>query len=467
MLTVTQLGGVNTYTNPLMSEGQLIHAVNVDSYPYGAKSKRPGYNTFLGTPDTSQVNTLFDWHRNDGTTFFLYRASGSSLYYSSQGTSAWTICGNGTITAGAHVGCAVLDDTMIICDGAGSTRHTTNGTAFTNTILAPVAVQMEQYQNRIYAAGTSSTLFYSTTNDATNWNLSGTSDSSSLTIPGAGKLLKIFKVSDMLCATKNSGLAYRWDGYNLVDTSTRMGPSSPYSVGDQEGQKISLNRNGLYGYAGGKFQLISNPIQRQFYNNSGSAMVGSQFDTAPADFIKYNYLLGAGTVTDDLTEQTINNAVIKYDFQKNEFMNYSLGVNPTAFCRYKDASLNEQMLFGDANGQVYQFAGTAKGDNGTAIPVDMIYVTTTGVPEFEKKFNWIYAYFNPGCQAQVQVAISNTYEISRLKWQDVGDVENGVYSHRFADGSRGRLLFVRVKESSVDSPFTFYGFSVDSDPIPR
>ena len=154
-------------------DGALIHSVNMVSFPYGAKTKRTGYSTFLGTPDASTVNSLLDYHQNDGSTFYLYRASGSALYYSLQGTGAWTLSGNGTISNGAHFGGAILDNTFIGGDGVGSTRHTTSGTSFTNTTLAPISEFFEQYQNRIYASGTAGDCFYSTTNDATNWNTSG------------------------------------------------------------------------------------------------------------------------------------------------------------------------------------------------------------------------------------------------------------------------------------------------------
>lgn len=465
ILTVTQIQGVNTYLNPLNAEGQLLHGVNVDSYPFGAKTKRPGYITYLGTADGSAVNTLFNWTKNDGTTFFNYRASGSSLYYSAQGTGAWTLCGNGTISPGSRVGYAVHDNTLIVGDGVGSTRHTTNGTSFTNTTLAPVSPFFEQYQGRAYLSGTSSTVFYSTTNDITNWSTSGTSDSSSFTAPGAGKNLKLFKVSDMLCITKNSGLAYRWDGYNLVDTSTNMAPSSPYSVADAEGYKFILNRIGIYGYGGGQWQLLSNPIQRQIFNNAGSGIPGSQFDIAPGETYKYNYYLGVGTITDDLVGETIPNAVIKYDYQKNEYTNYSLSHNPTSFLRYKDTSGNEQLLFGSSNGQVYQFSGTTRSDAGLTIPSAMMYVSTHGKPEWQKEYKWFYGYFNPGCQAHISIAWSDTYTTSRLRWIELGQAVDGIVTYRFPQGSRGRILFIKIMESSVDTPFTFYGFSVDAEPI--
>ena len=89
---VYNIKGLNTYTNPFLKEaGELIHAVNLVSEPYGAKSKRMGYSTFLGTPDNAEVKSLFSNYY--GTTLYLYRASGSALYSSYQGTGAWTLTG--------------------------------------------------------------------------------------------------------------------------------------------------------------------------------------------------------------------------------------------------------------------------------------------------------------------------------------------------------------------------------------
>jgi hypothetical protein len=466
-ITVTNLGGLNTYVNPLgIGDGTLLRAVNVDSYPYGAKTKRGGYETYLGTPDVSQVNTLFNWTKNDGSTFFNYRASGTKLYFSVQGTGAWTVCGNGTISSGAHIGHAVLDDTLIICDGAGSTRHTTSGTSFTNTTLAPVAVDLAQYQGRIYAAGTSSTLFYSTTNNAADWATSGTSDSSSLTIPGEGKLSRIFKAADRLIANKNSGLQFKWDGYSLVDTSTKLAPSSPYSVAESEGYFFWLNRLGHFGYGGDRPQILSNAIQRQIYNDSGSAIVGTVFDSAPAEVHRYDYLCSVGTTSDDLIGETISNCIQKYNFQTNEWLNDSYANKPTAWLSYKDASGIQQLIFGDNSGQCYKRTNVFS-DNGTPIESVMLFVHHGGVPHLEKKWDWFTAFFNPGNEAKVQIAVADTFTKDRLIWHELGDCSDGIAEFRFPAGTRGRLLFIKVYESSRENRFTFYGYDVQAEVIPR
>lgn len=464
--------GINLYINPLTlidsdeSGGvDLLRAVNVDTYPYGAKVKRQGYVTHLGTADGSAVKSLFSWTKNDGTTQFLYRASGSSLYYSIQGTGAWTLAGNGTITAGNHVGYAILDNTLILGDGAGSTRHTTDGTSFTNTTLAPIGEFFEEYGRRIYISGTSSNLFYSTAQDATNWNTSGTSDSSSLFIPSGGKLSGLFKNNDRLIATKNNGAMYKWDAFALVDMATDKGPTSPYSIASKGGEGFVpyLNRDGIAAYAGVLPTLISNSIQPLIYNNSGSAVVGTNFNTAPGVIHRNNYFVAVGTTTDDVVRETINNCIIKYDMQKNEFLTWSFADNPTAFHSYTDTSGNKQLLFGDSSGQCYQLSGTATTDNGDAIEAILEFVLHLNTPELEKKWNELWMFFNPGCQAQIQIGLSDSFTPQTIKWVDIGDAKDGVVDYRFPQGSRSRLLFVKVKDYSTSTPFRFYGVSVDMD----
>lgn len=471
MVTTKQyyaLEGINTYLNPLQAnqDGLLIHAVNVTSFPYGAKTKRTGYSTFLGTPDASTVNSLLVFPNigNVSTDFNLYRASGSALYHSLQGTGDWTLSGNGTISGGAHFGGAVLDNVLIGGDGVNATRHTTNGTSFTDTTLAPVGEHFEQYQNRIYVGGTTSTLFYSTTNDATNWNTSGTSDSSSFEIPGAGKLGKIFKAADKLITTKiPSGLIHKWDGYSLIDMATKYGPSSPYSIGEVEGYRFFINQFGHYGFGGAQPQLLSNAIQRQFYNNDNTGIAGTAFSTIPGAVHRYDYLASVGTITDDFTGRQISNAIIKYDYQKNEYLNWSLSDNPTAYLSYKDTSGSQQLIFGDSTGQCYQLDNSTT-DNGDAIECEMVYVFHLGVPEFNKQWHFWRGFFNPGCEAKVQVATSNIYTYSQLQWSDLGDCSNGFIEYRFPPNANdGRLLFVRIYESSKNSRMAYYGCSISAD----
>lgn len=463
-----QTGGINTYVNPLLNDGQIIHAVNVDSFPQGAKTKRAGYQTYLNAPDSAAVNSLWQFQKNNGTQFWNYRASGSLIYYSTQGTGDWTVCGNGTITNQGRVDFAVLNDTMIVGDGVTTTRHTSNGTAFTDTTLAPIAPYFEPFQNRIYAAGTASTMFYSVANDPTNWNLGGTADSSSFSVPGAGKLSKPFKAADRLVLPKNLGEMYRWDGYSLVDLTTIYGPSSPVAIAQAEGYRLYINRFGIMGYGGGQPELLSNSIQRQFYTTSGTTSNGAPINgtilgTVPGDTWYTNYLVSVGSVTDGFTNRTMTNTIIKYDYQKNEFLNWDLFTQPTAIRTMLDTSGNRNLYFGDSTGNTYVMQNGQTADGTAAITAEIVMIYTYGFPEFEKKWNYYRGIFNPGCEAHVQVAWSNSYTYERLIWQDLGDMQDGVIETRFPGGAQARLLFVRIYESSSNAPFTYYGCSLAAE----
>lgn len=455
--------GINTYINPLLQDGQLIHCNNFVSFPFGAKTKRAGFS-LEGTINTGTVTALWNFPRSDGTTY--YGQLGSLVYCSNTGfDSLGTIVTNGTVSATTTVGYSFLGDTMVIGDGVGSTKYSTNGGTFVDMGLAPIAKHFEQYQNRIYAMGTASTIFYSTTNDATNWNTSGTSDSSSFTVPGAGRGGKIFKTADQLIIPKTSGLLYKWDGYQLIDMSTNYGPQAQYSLAKSEDYYFYVNSLGINGYGGAKPKLLSNAIQGQFYSDGTSGVFnnsGYNLGTIIAECYRYDYLASVGTITDGFVNRTLANGIIKYDFQKNEFLNWSLGTAPTAF--FTDLTgAGQEFYYGDRGGNVWKYDKDAYSDNtGRSIPCELIMVFHYGEPEFDKNWNYYRGIFNPGCEARVQVSCSNTYNYTNLKWQDLGDCTSGVVEYKFTGDRTSKFLFVRIYESSTVSRTTYYGCSIDA-----
>src|SRR3990167_4854751 len=298
---IYNISGINLAVQPLLhKEGDLLRSVNLETFPIGAKRKRPGYITYLGTsPNGSAVQGLFNWSRNNGTQFWNYNFAGGLLYSSQQGTGAWTITGNGTFNAAGTITHAVLEDTLCVSDGVGSVFTSTTGTSFAAATASPVAVSLSEFEQRIYAAGTASDLFWSNVGTPTDW----TNDSSSVLIPGAGKLAALFKSGDRLVNAKNSNRLYSWDEFNLVDVATNLGPTSSIGIGDIEDYRIYPNRRGFIGYGGGKPELLSNAISRQIYNDAGSGIIGTTFNNASAATHQYRYYASIGTITDDLTNE--------------------------------------------------------------------------------------------------------------------------------------------------------------------
>ena len=73
--------------------------------------------------------------------------------------------------------------------------------------------------------------------------------------------------------------------------------------------------------------------------------------------------------------------------------------------------------------------------------------------------------FNPGSQAKVQVAITDTFTKEKLNWIDLGQSKDGVVTGRFPSGSRGRFLLYKIYDASRDARFQFYGYEVDVDVV--
>lgn len=476
-VTNFQIGGLNLYTNPLIhsysaqalsTDGQLIRAVNVDSVPFGAKIKRPGYGTYVAgsAPNAGAAVDLFSWTLDNGTQLYTYLNANGTLYYSTQGTGAWTVCGNGTLTAGSHVGRAVLNNTLVISQNAGTTRHTTNGTSFSDTSGAPAGGFLEQFQNRVYITGTNSTLTYSVTGDPTNWQTTGTSDSSSLTIPGAGKPNKLFKLANRLMISKEYQQLFRWDGFTLLDMATNLGLSSPFSYGTAEDTGFWLNRLGVITSDGNQPTMISNAIQRQIYNDAGSAIAGTSFGSAVGEVYRYDWFCAVGSTTDDFTYETVPNAILKYNFQKNEFLNYTFANFPTTMHAYKDATGSQQLIFGDSTGQTYNFGGTALNDNGQPIEAIMEFVFNFNVPHLQKEWRTFWAFFNPGCEATIMYALGDTFLKEEKVWIPMGQAVGGLVRYKFTAGqARSRLLYIKIIESSRNSRFSYYGCAINANII--
>ena len=455
------LKGLNLQLNPLTqnnsNQTEFLQLINMDSQPFGGKTKRPGYGTYLSSLGT-KIETLFDWHKDNGTQFWNYAVAGGTLFSSTQGTGAWTVTGNGTVTGGDNIFHGVLANTLMITSPNGTTRHSTTGTSFTDTTSAPTAgVGIVPFQNRMWVAGTANSVSYSTTGTPTDW----TTDDGVYNFTGASKLLSAFKGQDRLVVTFTNGNIFRYDGYNATDMATDLGPTSAKSIVNVEDFRFYLNRRGYIGY-GNKPTLISNPIQPQIYNNAGSGIVGTVFDSAPSGNYRYDIYTAVGTVTDDFTDETINNCIQKYNFQLDEWANYDFANLPTAYNTYKDVDGVERNIFGDSSGQCYTFGGTATSDNGAVINATMQMVYHAGVPQYSKKWSWLYMFFNPGCEATIQVACEDVFTKGSKKWIDVGQAKNGFVEFGFPPNTRSKLLFIRVKESSSTTPFSYYGLAVDA-----
>src|SRR3990167_142109 len=198
------------------------------------------------------------------------------------------------------------------------------------------------------------------------------------------------------------------------------------------------------------------------FNGAGSVISGTVFDNAPGVFHQFDYFCGVGTITEDLTNFTIADCILKYDIRYDEWSTWKFANRPYSFHSYRDLTGNDQLIFGDNGGQCYQTSGTATSDNGSPIEVQLMGVLNGNSIE-EKDWRWIRGLFNPGCNAKIQVALSNTFTPRTLRWADVGDARDGVVDYHFPTGSRGVFCFWKVYESSITSKFEVYGWEFEAE----
>lgn len=492
--------GINTYNNPLQQDGQLIHALNVINFPQGALSKRGGYRAILNNPDGAQVNSLFVFPFQNGTQLYTYRESAGTLYSSFQGTGNWTATNFGTTQiADNYIGNAVFNNIIAIGDGTNTLWTSTNGTTFTQPGSAPIAQYLAVFHNRLYTTDAADSLVqYSVANDPTNWQNSGTSDSSFLVTTSPGANEGLFVAGDMLQITKSKGDMFTWDDTTLTDVSTVYGPSSPKSIAQIDNYWFYINGLGIFGDDGANKQVLSNPIQRVFYNRLGVNVSGVNLinsGNALGATFQWDYISVVGNMNDDFTGKQLTNALIKYDYQKNAFVYWTLNDFPTAIMSYVDLLNHQQLLFGNASGQVFQFDPGSTSDNGTPIETEMVFLFTYAVQQtgfnqtsasmisgssYEKKWNWIRLFFNPGDECNIQFAFSNTMQPQHLKWSsprltkergqsndDWFQVSDGVCEIRFPQDlnnePRSRFLFLRIYEDSDASQWTYYGAQIDAE----
>lgn len=476
---VLSIGGLNTKINPLnLKDGDMLQCVNMENDLFGAKKRRGGLGTVLNNPDSSDVDQLFTWSLQTdnweaGTpNFYTYRLSGNVVYYSTNGTANWLPMGDGTVTGGT-VGVAIayreanLDTTLLVGDGVRTGLQSTTGTSFGSVGGSiPIGRYLETYANHTYIGGTASQVFQSTGGTPTEFNAA--QGASGFNLDGGGKINGIFKTNDRLVITKSDGNMLRYDGFNTADfSSSSLSPASPRSIAEIEGYKFWANRFGVFGYGGDRPELLSLPVEKLLFNGEYGGIAGTALAAATGEVFKYKYLLSVGQSASGRNFDPIDNAILRYDIQLNDWGVWSTPRKITAMLTYRDINGADQLLLGDEDGKNYTYQEDKYTDNGSPIYSVMEFVITGGIPETEKKWSYLWLHTNPGCLARVQIAYADAFTLGTKKWYDLGNCTDGFSEFRLPDGAQSRLLFVKITDQSITSRFNFYGFSYSADPRVR
>jgi hypothetical protein len=370
----------------------------------------------------------------------------------------------GLSTTARWTGAMLHDDAgvaVFIFGNGVQTYRTSDASTFTNansTDGAPLAPFWTAWQERVYAAGVPAdkdVLHWCSIGNAKNWSAVSPSDSASLNIDkfSGGVIQNIRMVNDRIVIWKEK-LTKRWDEEYLRTVLDSNGLTAPYSLADINGMSFSLDRNAIRLYDGNVPQEISSKIEDLIL---GIDMGTTNIQRICASVLNKRYLLSVGNITDE-DGDTISNAWIVYDYNKNAFWLYSLAVQATAMAKLRCSDGVERIYFGGTAGTVFEmFSGDT--DNGTEIEAIMSsHITYPAGAELFIDPKKIILASKAGNEMTVQLRDDNSDNV-----MTIGEFEKSV-SNNLTDelGNDVLGLEVTVTHTTKGKPI-FYGYTLGYD----
>lgn len=467
---IVYTNGMNLKTSKFLTKvGDLIMARNVIGKIIGALKMRNGCTK---TGDTLQADKnilgLFGFEQEDGTDKHLavVNDSGdanSTLKYNNSGT--WTSIGGATsFPANAQVNFVSFIDNCYIFGADSSNSYLTtgslDGTTYTQESGFPKARYGIDFFDKLYLADCEvggvrypSRIYYSSIPAYSGgWDISFTTETDYLQVQtGDGdQLMGLAKsFSRLLCFKKYS--LHSWDLANLTPVED-IGTTHSDSITNLGNYVFFLHYSAKakawYMWNGSKAVDISLKIAPiiEGMDSSTKVCAGSK------DGHVYMFI-GDITLDSDIAnylgiDASYTNVLLDYSFYDNAFYIHTL-----PFAVKKIAPYNNELYFGDENGNVYQWdSGTT--DNGTAIEAEIMTHNFYGnKSEYNQRKQWnenVIDMYKPNT-ATVSYFIDNGDPIP------LGECTQSV--NPFSLNGKGYGLKTKITSSSSD--FIFEGNEID------
>lgn len=440
-------------------KGEWKKIVNWDIAKIGCATKRDGYAAILNIPDASEILTLIPFEVGTYRKLIMINASGKLYCVDPTTESTWGSALLTGLSTTARWTATVLHDSsgnpyMILGNGV-NVYKTADGVTFSAVSGVPLGKYWASHQERVYAAGVPAdedVLHWCSIGDLTNWSTVAPNDSGSLNIDkhSGGTIQNIKALNDRVVIYKKTRMK-RWDEEYLRTVMASDGLDAPYSVAEINGMAFSLDRNGIRLYDGNAPQELSSKIEDLIY--------GIDFGTTNTpricgEVFKKKYYLSVGTITDE-DSNTITNAWIVYDYNKNAFWLYSLADQATAMTRLMCTDGVQRLYFGGTAGQVWNmFSGDTDAGVDIEARLEGHIVYPAGVESYIEPKEFIVA-AKYGHEMVVQVTSDYTDNTETIGEHDM-PVSNNLIGNL---GNHILGVVVNIAHTSKGKPI-FYGFSL-------
>lgn len=362
--------GMHRNVSPMaVLKGEWKKIVNWDIAKIGCATKRDGYAAILNIPDADEILSLIPFEVGSYRKLIMINNAGKLYCVDPATESTWGSALLTGLSTTARWTATVLHDSsgnpyMILGNGV-EVYKTADGVTFSAVSGAPLGKYWASYQERVYAAGVPADediLHWCSIGDLTDWSAVSPSDSGSLNIDkhSGGTIQNIKALNDRVVIWKKTRMK-RWDEEYLRTVMSSDGLDAPYSVAEVNGMAFSLDRNAIRLYDGNAPKEISSKIEDLIY---GIDFGETNAPRICGEVFKKKYYLSVGTITDE-DSNTITNAWIVYDVNKNAFWLYSLADQATSMTKLMCSDGVQRLYFGGTAGQVWQmFSGdTDDGDD--------------------------------------------------------------------------------------------------------
>ncbi len=455
-VTIDNFEGINRGVSPcLLKKSELIVCRNLYTDVIGAKTKRPGYATFLNAPDSNPVRNLIYFELGNGATKRLLRVSGTKIYVYSFTGGVWGAVAKTITDSTNRFSTAALSGKLFMCNG-NFTPMVYDGTDFNDVGTAPKGRWCAVFNRRIAVwgvVGNPDRLYLSKIDDPTDWSINANDPSAAkyynVDPDSYGNLTGGAVASRRLTLFKEKA-AYRFDGTDFAPVPTSEGLSSQAGIKELEDFVIYPNRAGVYGFIGDKPTPLSDYV-KDYYAGIASNYYDPLVERLAAGLWKQHYLLSVGAITDK-DDNTYSNVVLAYNQRLNQWFLWTFAHLPYAFEVYNDASGVRQTIFGDDNGNTYTF------DSGTADGTENIDTEIVTAPLGAKQYQR-YHLRGIGVVASPSASGKVFYDFSDNDWQSIGELKGRYTTFMCPEEAIGVAPRIKIADNGNSASHTIYSIT--------
>ncbi len=261
------LGGFNNKLSPnLLRKDQSSQLDNFSTDDKSGLVKRDGFKYISKLPvgNTVKIIGVYTYNKDDGTTHFIVQA-GSQIFSSSDAGENWTLRKTDVSSNNAYRWATHYNYAW----GVNGINNTINfdGTTMTEYSFVPKGQFIKSGNGRLWIGATydeQSTVYFSEINvnpiNESDWDITN-SISQGL---GDGQIIKGLDFQKgIIWYYKDNSFYGIYDIKNVRLLSSNYGTMSQDSISDYYNGKIFLDKKGLFYFAGGNVQYLSNDVENE------------------------------------------------------------------------------------------------------------------------------------------------------------------------------------------------------------